>query len=101
MYSTDCLSRAQVFAWYAHFKDGKEDLNDDSRPDRPAIVATDELVEKVWLRGVVAYDSNVTCRMLAEEFNMSKNIIHNQISSAGQLVPFTRQCTSTQDRRCL
>lgn len=75
VYSTDCLSRTQVYSWYARFKDGRDDMNDDPRPGRPVTVATDELVEKV--RELIAYDSNVTCRMLAEEFNVSKNTIYD------------------------
>lgn len=38
-------------------------------------VDTNELVEKVC--ELIAYDLNVTCRMLSEEFNVSKNTIYH------------------------
>ena len=30
-----CLSRAQVFRWYARFKSGVETIEDEARPGRP------------------------------------------------------------------
>lgn len=74
VYGDDCLSRSQIHSWYGRFRDGRDDLNDDSRPGRPVTASTDELVEKV--RGLIAFDSNLTCRMLAAEFKVSKDTIH-------------------------
>src|SRR5277367_5911722 len=60
VYGNDCLSRTQIYTWYKRFKDGREDINDDSKSGRPKTATTDELVEKV--REILAIDSNVTCR---------------------------------------
>ena len=75
VYGDDCLSRTQVFMWYGRFKDGRENINDDPKSGRPKTATTDELVEKV--REIIAIDSNVTCRMLAEEFGVSKDTIYD------------------------
>ncbi|GFU56654.1 protein GVQW3 [Trichonephila clavipes] len=47
VYGSECLSRARVFEWFKRFKDGRQDVEDDSWPDRPSTSKTDENVEKV------------------------------------------------------
>ena len=47
VYGDDCMSRTQVYTWFTRFKNGREDLNDDSRPGRPEASNRAELVEKV------------------------------------------------------
>ncbi|GFV37897.1 protein GVQW3 [Trichonephila clavipes] len=47
VYGSECLSRARVFEWSKRFKDGRQDVEDDSRPGRPSTSKTDENVEKV------------------------------------------------------
>ena len=32
VYGDDCLSPTQVYTWFARFKNGRDDLNDDPRP---------------------------------------------------------------------
>lgn len=73
VYSSDCMSRTQVFTWYARFKDGRNDLNDDPRTGRPVTATSDEIIEKV--REAIALDSNVTC--MAEEFNVAAKTIYD------------------------
>ena len=41
------MSRTQVQLWYNRFKKGREDVNDDTRPDRPSTLITDENIEAV------------------------------------------------------
>ncbi|KAG5319638.1 GVQW3 protein, partial [Pseudoatta argentina] len=36
VYGHECLSRARVFEWFKRFQDGREDVEDDSRPGRPS-----------------------------------------------------------------
>ena len=40
------MSRTQVQLWYNRFKEGREDVNDDSCPGRPSTLTTDENSEK-------------------------------------------------------
>jgi hypothetical protein len=35
VYGDNCLSRAQIFRWYARFKSGVETTEDEARPERP------------------------------------------------------------------
>ncbi|GFV24022.1 protein GVQW3 [Trichonephila clavipes] len=34
VYGSEYLSRARVFEWFKRFKDGRQDVEDDSRPGR-------------------------------------------------------------------
>jgi len=34
MYGDNCLSRVQIFSWYARFKSGVETIEDEARPGR-------------------------------------------------------------------
>ncbi|KOC58662.1 Putative uncharacterized protein FLJ37770, partial [Habropoda laboriosa] len=67
------LSRSQMFVWYARFKDGKKDINNNRKSGGLKIATTGELIEKV--RKIVAIDSKVTRRIPVEEFRMSKDTI--------------------------
>ena len=46
VYGDDCMSRAQLYTWFTRFKNGREDLNDDLRPDRPEVSNRAELMKK-------------------------------------------------------
>ena len=65
----DCMSRIQVYTWFTRFRNGRDDLNDVSKPGRREASNRAELVEKV--REIIAIDLNFTVRMLAEELNLS------------------------------
>ena len=73
VYRVDCMSHTQVHTWFTRFKNSREDLNDDLRPVRLKVSNRAELVEKA--REIIGIDANFTTRMLAEEFNWSKNTI--------------------------
>lgn len=47
VYGNECLSRARVFEWFKRFQDGREDVQDDSRPGRPSTSKTDDNIEKI------------------------------------------------------
>ena len=38
-------SRTQVELWSNRFKEGREDVNDNARPDRPSASTTDEIIK--------------------------------------------------------
>jgi len=40
VYGDNCLSRAQIFRWYARFKTGVETIEDEARPGRPFLFVT-------------------------------------------------------------
>ena len=41
------MSRTQVQLWYNRIKEGREDVDDDARPDRPSMSTPDENIEAV------------------------------------------------------
>ena len=41
------MSRCRVFEWHNGFKEGREDVEDDSRSGRPSTNKTEESVERV------------------------------------------------------
>ena len=47
VYGDNCLSRAQIFRWYARFKSGVETIEDEARPGRPFSVRNERLIAKV------------------------------------------------------
>jgi hypothetical protein len=46
VYGDDCLSRAQIFQWFACFQEGRELLEDDHHPGQPVSAQSNENVEK-------------------------------------------------------
>ena len=47
VYGDNCLSRGQIFRWYARFKSGVETIEDEARPGRPFSVRNEGLIAKV------------------------------------------------------
>jgi len=47
VYGDNCLSRAQIFRWYARFKNGVETTEDEARPGDPFSVRNEGLIAKV------------------------------------------------------
>jgi len=50
VYGDNCLSRAQIFRWYARFKSGVETIEDETRLGCPFSVRNEELIAKVRKR---------------------------------------------------
>ena len=50
VYGDNCLSRAQIFSWYARFKSGVETTEDEASPGRPFSFRNEGLIAKVRIR---------------------------------------------------
>ena len=74
VYGDNCLSCAQIFRWYARFKSGVEMIEDEARPGRPFSVRNEGLIAKVRKR--IQEESCVTVRMMADEFGVNREKIH-------------------------
>jgi len=74
VYGDDCLSRAQIFRWYARFKSGVETNEDEARPGRPFSVRNEGLIAKVRER--IQEECCATVRMMADEFGLNRGKIH-------------------------
>ena len=44
-YGSAAMCRVNVYWWYARFRDGREDVNDDARSGRPSTARTPENVD--------------------------------------------------------
>ncbi|KAK4885024.1 hypothetical protein RN001_001295 [Aquatica leii] len=42
VYGSECLSRTRVFEWFKRFQDGRQDVEDDSRPGPLSTSKTDD-----------------------------------------------------------
>ncbi|KYN44946.1 hypothetical protein ALC56_00598 [Trachymyrmex septentrionalis] len=47
IYGNQCLGRTAVFEWHKSFLEGRETLEDDKKSERPILVRTPEMIEKV------------------------------------------------------
>lgn len=73
VYGDNCLSRAQIFRWYARFKSGVETIEDEARPGRPFSVRNEGLIAKVRER--IQEERCATVRMMADEFGVNGETI--------------------------
>jgi hypothetical protein len=64
-YGDNPLSRTRVFEWYARFRDGHENLEDDERSGRPTADRIPDIIEIV--RELIPTDRRMTLRMMEEE----------------------------------
>ena len=72
-YGDQALSCSNVFRWYGRFRDGREDIEDDSRSGRPTKCCSDNKVEKI-LR-LLLQNRHLSLRMLANKANIGKDIV--------------------------
>ncbi|GBO14613.1 hypothetical protein AVEN_150394-1 [Araneus ventricosus] len=78
VYGVEALSKNCVFEWFKRFRDGKEDVEDESRLGRPPTSTTPDNIERV--RRMLVDDRRLSLRMIGEELKISldseSNIIH-------------------------
>jgi transposase len=72
-YGDQALSRSNVFRWYGRFRDGREDIEDDSRSGRPTECHSDNNVEKI--SQLLHQNRHLSLRMLADEVNIGKDTV--------------------------
>ena len=93
------MSRKCVYEWFKRFREGKETTEDEPRSGRPTTSRTPEIIENV--RQLLAQDRQLTRRLLAEKFGISKNTAHTIVREdlvSRRFAPdFCR--TSSQTRR--
>jgi len=70
----DATLPRRFFKWHKAFKEGRENVEDDPRSGRPISSTNDQNVEVV--RAVMAKDSRLSVRMIAEETDLDKNAVY-------------------------
>ena len=74
VYGDNCLSRAQIFRWYARLKIGVETIEDEARLGCPFSVCNEGLIAKVRER--IQEERCAAVRMMAYEFGVNRETIH-------------------------
>ena len=69
-----CVSRTLVFKWHKRFSEGRESLQDDSRPGRKSIVDAAQLTS---IKAVLDADRRLTVRELSELAGASVGTVYN------------------------
>jgi transposase len=92
-YGDNALSRTRVFEWYARFRDGRENLEDDERSGRPTAVRTPDMIE--IFHELISSDRRMTLRMMEEEVlsGLVQRIrrVRPQFQERGSWFPLARQ----------
>jgi len=68
-YGEHPLSRAQVFKWHKSFVEGREQVEDEPRTERPSTSKTDNNVERV--RSLVRPHRRLMLRMISSGLNLN------------------------------
>jgi len=77
-YGSAAKSRANVYWWYAPFRDRREDVKDDSRIGHPSTARTDENVESV--RRLLTEDHRTTLQIIADRLKIGKETFRRIVS---------------------
>ena len=77
-YGSAAMSRANVYRWYAGFRDGREDVKDDARSGHPSTARTDENVESV--RRLLTDHRRTTLQMIADRLNIGKKTVRRIVT---------------------
>ncbi|KAJ8944902.1 hypothetical protein NQ318_012711 [Aromia moschata] len=73
-----CMSYSQTMKWHKSLRKGREDVNEEARSGPPSTSRTDEHGTQV---GEFLYtDRRMSVRMISEQLNLPKTIIHEIIS---------------------
>ena len=70
-YGEATLNRSNVYRWYKMFSEGREDVNDEERAERPSTSTTDEHIDEV--KKIVLVNRRIT----AEDLNISIGSCHS------------------------
>ena len=73
VYGDETMSRSRFFEWHKRFKEKREDVEDDSRSERPSMSRTEDNVERV--KQIVHGDRRLTVRMIADELEINRDSV--------------------------
>ena len=67
------MSRTRVYEWHKRFKSGRDDVEDDLKPEHLTTFRNDENIQNV--NELVHSNRRMTVRMLAEELGLGRTIL--------------------------
>jgi transposase len=97
-YGSAAMSHANVYRWYARFRDGREDVKDYARIGRPSTARTDENMESVC--HLLTEDHCTTLQVIADRLNIAKETIRRiETEDLGKKKDLREICSSRLDHR--
>ena len=96
-YGSAAMSRANVYRWYARFRDGREDVKDDARSGLPSSARVEENVESV--RRQVTEDSPATPQVIADRLSIGKETVRRIVTKYLGKRKICVRCYSRLDHR--
>ena len=100
------MSHANVYWWYARFRDGREDMKDDARSGRPSTARTDKNVESD--RCLLTEDRCNTLQVIADCLNIGMETVHRIVTEdletrkiCMRFVPHALTTKQKQEQSCL
>jgi transposase len=72
-YGGNAVSLTRVLEWYARFRDGRENLEDNERSGRPTAVRTPDTIESV--RELISTDCRMVLRVMEEELEIIRETV--------------------------
>ena len=72
-FGLECVSRATVYKWFAEFKRGRVELNDDVRSGRPVTASGDDNVADV--KRLVEADRRISISCITHELEISTGTV--------------------------
>ena len=73
-YGECTVSQKSVYKWYKLFTEGREEVSDDARPERPSTSTTNENTEAV--KKIVMENRRITIKEVAEDVGISVGSCH-------------------------
>jgi transposase len=73
VYGESIISMSNIFKWHKHFREGRKDVNDKEKQGAPIMTRKDKNIIKI--KELVRSDCWFTCRMIADEFDISKETV--------------------------
>ena len=77
-YCSTAMSRANVYLWFARFRDGREDVKDDAISGLPSTARTEENVES--FRRLLTEDRRTTLQMIADRLNIGNETVRRIVT---------------------
>ena len=73
VYDKECMSRTRVFEWHKRFHEGRTDVEDDERSQRPIISKTTNNNREI--EKIVREDRQLSIRLIAERMSIDKKTV--------------------------
>jgi hypothetical protein len=76
-YTDEALTLSNIFGWYGRFREGQEDVQDDTRSGGPSGSRTDSKIENVWQ--LLLQCRQLSLRMTADEPDISYDAVRQTV----------------------